>query len=116
LMGLLMMGAGILFLTFKLRWKENLYKRWWLQMLVWLTPAGFIAVEAGWIVTEVGRQPWIIYGIMKTSDAVTPMPGIQYPFYLITLIYFLLTFLVFWLLRRQIMEIHHNPQILVNHD
>ncbi|HEX7583841.1 MAG TPA: cytochrome ubiquinol oxidase subunit I [Prolixibacteraceae bacterium] len=109
-MGMLMMGAGVLFLIFKFRWKENLNKRWWLKLLVWLTPVGFIAVEAGWIVTEVGRQPWIIYGIMKTKDAVTPMPGVQYPFYLITLIYLALTFLVFILMRRQITAVHTNPQ------
>ena len=85
-------------------------------MLVWLTPVGFIAVEAGWIVTEVGRQPWIIYGIMKTKDAVTPMPGVQYPFYLITLVYLLLTFLVVWLMRRQILAVHSNTQNLITHD
>src|SRR5674476_593857 len=110
LMGLLMVSAGILYLFFRFKWKENLEKRWWLKTLVWITPVGFIAVEAGWIVTEVGRQPWIIYGIMKTSDAVTPMPGIQYPFYLITVIYLLLTFVVFWLMRRQIIAVHTNSQ------
>ena len=108
-MGLLMVGAGILYLLFRFKWKENLNKRWWLKTLVWLTPVGFVAVEAGWIVTEVGRQPWIIYGIMKTSEAVTPMPGVQYPFYLITVIYLLLTFVVFWLMRRQITALHTNP-------
>jgi len=77
---------------------------------------GFIAVEAGWIVTEVGRQPWIIYGIMKTREAVTPMPGIQYTFYLITIIYLLLTFVVFWLMRRQIIAIHTNTQNIIIHD
>ncbi len=115
-MGLLMAGAGLLYLLFIFKWKDNLGKRWWLKMLAWLTPAGFIAVEAGWIVTEVGRQPWIIYGIMKTSDAVTPMPGIQYPFYLITAIYLLLTFIVFWLMRRQITAIHTDPQNINIHD
>ena len=115
-MGLLMLGTGILFLIFRIKWKENLDKRWWLKLLVWLTPVGFIAVEAGWIVTEVGRQPWIIYGIMKTRDAVTPMPGIQYPFYLITVIYLLLSFFVFLLIRRQIMLIHSNPQNINIHD
>ncbi len=115
-MGMLMMGAGILFLIFKFKWKENLDKIWWLKLLVWLTPVGFIAVEAGWIVTEVGRQPWIIYGIMKTKDAVTPMPGVQYPFYLITLVYLLLTFLVVWLMRRQILAVHSNTQNLITHD
>ena len=115
-MGMLMMGAGILFLIFKFKWKENLDKTWWLKLLVWLTPVGFIAVEAGWIVTEVGQQPWVIYGIMKTKDAVTPMPGVQYPFYLITLIYLLLTFLVVWLMRRQILAVHSHAQNLITHD
>lgn len=115
-MGMLMMGTGILFLIFNFKWKENLNKRWWLKVLVWLTPVGFIAVEAGWIVTEVGRQPWIIYGIMKTKDAVTPMPGVQYPFFLITLIYLILTFLVFILMRRQITAVHTNPQNINSHD
>lgn len=115
-MGMLMMGTGILFLIFNFKWKENLNKRWWLKVLVWLTPVGFIAVEAGWIVTEVGRQPWIIYGIMKTKDAVTPMPGVQYPFFLITLIYLMLTFLVFILMRRQITAVHTNPQNINSHD
>jgi len=115
-MGMLMLGTGILFLAFMYKWKEKLDKRWWLKLLVWLTPTGFIAVEAGWIVTEVGRQPWIIYGIMKTRDAVTPMPGIQYSFYMITLIYILLTFLVFWLMRRQILAIHMNHQKNNPHD
>jgi cytochrome bd ubiquinol oxidase subunit I len=116
LMGLLMAGAGLLYLLFSFKWKDNLQKKWWLKLLAWLTPTGFIAVEAGWIVTEVGRQPWIIYGIMKTSEAVTPMPGIQYPFYLITTIYLMLTFIVIWLMRRQIMAIHTNPQNFINHD
>jgi cytochrome d ubiquinol oxidase subunit I len=115
-MGMLMMGTGILFLIFKFKWKENLDKRWWLKLLVWLTPVGFIAVEAGWIVTEVGRQPWIIYGIMKTKDAVTPMPGVQYPFYLITLIYLVLTFIVILLMRRQILAVHTNSQNINAHD
>ena len=43
-------------------------------------PMGFIAIEAGWMVTEVGRQPWIIYGVLRTADAVTPMPGLSCPF------------------------------------
>jgi cytochrome bd ubiquinol oxidase subunit I len=46
-----------------------------LAALAALTPAGFIATEAGWTVTEVGRQPWVIGGILRTADAVTPMPG-----------------------------------------
>ena len=105
-----------MYLLFSFKWKNNLQKRWWLKLLAWLTPAGFIAVEAGWVVTEVGRQPWIIYGIMKTSEAVTPMPGIQYPFYIITTIYLALTFIVFMLMRRQINAIHTFPKNIISHD
>ena len=65
-------------------------------------PLGFVAIEAGWIVTEVGRQPWIIYGIMHTADAVTPMPGLIVPFLTFTLLYALLAIMTVWLIRRQV--------------
>jgi cytochrome d ubiquinol oxidase subunit I len=39
------------------------------------SPLGLLAIEAGWTVTEVGRQPWIIQGVLRTAEAVTPMPG-----------------------------------------
>jgi cytochrome d ubiquinol oxidase subunit I len=115
-LGVVMMLTGILYLIFTFKWKDNLDKRWWHKLLFWLTPVGFIAVDAGWIVTEVGRQPWIIYEIMKTKDAVSPMPGLQFSLYTVTLIYLALSFIVFWLMRRQIMAIHENPQILHAHD
>jgi cytochrome bd ubiquinol oxidase subunit I len=67
-------------------------------------PMGFIAIEAGWTVTEVGRQPWIIYGVMRTADAVTPMPGLVYPFAVFTLLYCFLGVIVAWLLYRQIIR------------
>jgi len=67
-------------------------------------PMGFIAIEAGWTVTEVGRQPWIIYGVMRTADAVTPMPGLVYPFVVFTLLYCFLAVIVAWLLYRQIIR------------
>lgn len=100
--GLLLALAGLLFLLFSAWWKHIFSKRWWLIFLAFLTPLGFIAVEAGWTVTEVGRQPWIIYGIMKTKDAVSPMPGLQYSFYTISVVYLLLTGILVWLMRRQI--------------
>jgi len=58
-----------------------------LTALAVLTPAGFIATEAGWTVTEVGRQPWIISGVLRTADAVTPMPGLVAPLMVFTLLY-----------------------------
>jgi cytochrome bd ubiquinol oxidase subunit I len=59
-------------------------------------------LEAGWVVTEAGRQPWILYGILRTRDAVTPMPGIQYTFLLFSIVYLSLALFVTWLLYRQI--------------
>jgi cytochrome d ubiquinol oxidase subunit I len=67
-------------------------------------PLGFIAIEAGWFVTELGRQPWIIQGIMRTADAVTPMPGLIVPFLTITLLYFILAAIVILLLVGQVRE------------
>jgi cytochrome bd ubiquinol oxidase subunit I len=99
--GVLMMAlSAILFIS--IRRKSWLGKRWFLKLFVVATPLGFLAVEAGWTVTEVGRQPWIIYGIMRTADAVTPMPGIAYSFYLFLAIYLILTLVVVFLLYRQI--------------
>ncbi len=75
--------------------------RWFLRSLVVLGPLGFVAIEAGWTVTELGRQPWINYGVMKTSEAVTPMPGIAVPFFIFTGVYIFLAVAVIYLLRRQ---------------
>ena len=75
-----------------------------LLALAIIAPFGFIATEAGWFVTEVGRQPWIVFGVLRTSDAVTPMPGLVIPFLTITLLYCCLGVVVIWLLRRQIVK------------
>ncbi len=101
-LGMIMLAIGILYLI--CIWKKNnwLFKPWFLKLFIFATPLGFIALEAGWTVTEVGRQPWIIQDIMRTSEAVTPMPGIQYSFYLFTFIYFTLSIAVIVLLQRQI--------------
>jgi cytochrome d ubiquinol oxidase subunit I len=100
--GSAMMLLGLMY--FFALWKKRqwLNKKWFLKLFIWATPFGFIAVEAGWTVTEVGRQPWIIQGIMRTRDAVTPMPGIHYTFYLFTAVYFTLSVAVIFLLSRQI--------------
>ena len=100
--GSAMMLVGILY--FIAIWKKRswLTKNWFLKLFILSTPFGFIAVEAGWTVTEVGRQPWIIQGVMRTSEAVTPMPGIQYSFYLFTIVYLVLSIAVIFLLSRQI--------------
>lgn len=80
-------------------WLES---KWFLRTLVAAAPLGFIAIETGWTVTEVGRQPWIIQGVMRTSEAVTPMPGLVVPFITFTLLYVLLAIVTVWLLLRQV--------------
>jgi cytochrome d ubiquinol oxidase subunit I len=75
-----------------------------LRALALATPMGFIAIEAGWTVTEVGRQPWIIQGVLRTADAVTPMPGLIIPFLTFTALYILLGVIVVYMLRQHIVR------------
>ncbi len=82
-----------------------------LRAITVAAPFGFLAVEAGWVVTEVGRQPWIIWGVLRTRDAVTPMPGIIVPFVLFTLLYVALSAAVVWLLYRQIVRAPVGPAV-----
>ena len=58
-----------------------------LRALVIAAPLGFVATEAGWTVTEVGRQPWVVQGLLRTAEAVTPMPGLIVPMVLFALLY-----------------------------
>jgi cytochrome d ubiquinol oxidase subunit I len=103
-----MVGAGTLLMIVSLwfwirAWrlrKALLDSRRLLWALVICGPMGFIALEAGWVVTEVGRQPWVINGIMRTADAVTPAEGVQQVFYGFTVLYLLLAGTVIFLLRR----------------
>lgn len=73
---------------------------WYLRLLVVSAPLGVIAIEAGWTVTEVGRQPWIVQGVLRTADAVTPMPHLVVPFAAFTGLYVVLGVTVVVLLRR----------------
>jgi cytochrome d ubiquinol oxidase subunit I len=75
-----------------------------LRALAIVTPFGFIATEAGWTVTEVGRQPWVVQGLLQTSAAVTPMPGLVVPMTIFTLVYVLLGVVVVLLLRNLVRE------------
>jgi cytochrome bd ubiquinol oxidase subunit I len=62
--------SGVAALAALLLWRGLLFKqRWMLWVLLLVMPFPYIANEAGWVVAEVGRQPWIIYGLMRTADA-----------------------------------------------
>jgi len=72
--GMLMILTGAIALVLHLR--KRLFDTPWFQYwCMALTPSGFIAVLAGWFVTEIGRQPYIIYGVMRTAEAVSPVGG-----------------------------------------
>ena len=74
----LMVGLGLLMLLLGLasapwlRWRGRLYdQRLFLWFAVAMGPAGLVAILAGWVTTEMGRQPWVVYGVMRTKDAVS---------------------------------------------
>ena len=79
-------------------------QRWYLKLVAAAGPLGFIALEAGWTVTEVGRQPWIISGLMRVGDAVTPMPGLIISFTVTLVLYLFLAFTVLAALKALVYE------------
>ncbi|WP_309893990.1 cytochrome ubiquinol oxidase subunit I [Archangium sp.] len=90
--------------TLLLRWRLEAWPEDRRVLWGWLLcgPLGGVAMEAGWLVTEWGRQPWIIRGVMRTADAVTPVPNLAVPFWTFTLVYLFLGVMVTFLLVRQV--------------
>lgn len=102
----LMVGAGFLTILLPaafwlLFWRSGRHVplgRWLLWLAVLTGPLTLIAMEAGWMVTEIGRQPWIIYNVMLVRDAVTPAPGVVVSLVVFIAIYMLLAATLIWLL------------------
>jgi cytochrome d ubiquinol oxidase subunit I len=104
-------GSALLLLAFLFGWTWWRRRRipaspWFLRAVAVSGVAAIVALEAGWITTEVGRQPWIVYGIMRTRDAVSPAPGLFLGFYAVVAIYLGLTALTVIVLRR--LARHHD--------
>jgi cytochrome d ubiquinol oxidase subunit I len=76
--------------------------RWFLKCVVAAGPLGLVALETGWFVTELGRQPWIVRGFMRTADAVTPFSHMTARFWLFAIVYVFLGVTVVFLLWRQL--------------
>ncbi|MEO7040536.1 MAG: cytochrome ubiquinol oxidase subunit I [Candidatus Elarobacter sp.] len=74
--------------------------RWLLGAIALCGPLSVVALEAGWFVTEFGRQPWVARGLLRTTDAVTSAPGIELQFYGFSVVYVILGAMCWWLLRR----------------
>ena len=66
--------------------------RWLLRVLVAAGPAAIVAMETGWITTEVGRQPWIVHGLLRTEDAVTDAGYIWFTLAILVIVYAAMTF------------------------
>jgi cytochrome d ubiquinol oxidase subunit I len=96
--GLLALGAWAAIAWWRRR--ELPESRWFLRAGAVSGVAAVLALEAGWTVTEVGRQPWIVFGVMRTTDAVNPAPGLVWGFVLVTAVYAVLTVGTVYVLRR----------------
>lgn len=100
-------GAFAVVLFFKKQLFTHAWFQWWCMAL---TPAGFIAVLAGWITTEVGRQPYLVYGVLKTSDLVSPVAGDQVAISLA--LFVIVYFLVFGMATHYILRlIRRGPEV-----
>jgi cytochrome d ubiquinol oxidase subunit I len=99
------LGSALLLLALWFGWTWWRRRRiphtpWFLRAVAVSGVAAVVALEAGWVVTEVGRQPWTVYGILRTADAVSPAPGLYAGFYAVVAVYVALTALTVFVLRR----------------
>jgi cytochrome bd-type quinol oxidase subunit 1 len=91
-LGMLMLLTALLGLLLRVR--GRLYEtRWYQRFVLCMGPSGIVALLAGWITTEVGRQPWTVYGVLRTADSLSPISAQQAGVSL--LIFVLVYFLVF---------------------
>jgi cytochrome d ubiquinol oxidase subunit I len=100
-LGMALMGLSAWFWVAYWRGREKaIASRMLLRAIALCGPFGFLALEAGWVVTEAGRQPWIIHGVMRTSEAVTPAGGVPPVFFAFAGLYLVLGVTVSLLLAR----------------
>jgi cytochrome d ubiquinol oxidase subunit I len=106
----IMVGLGSLFvLLMIIGWflrNRLLEAPWYLKIMLYAIPLPYIAVQAGWAVTEVGRQPWIVYGVMKTAQAASPVAASQVGISLTAFIvvYGIIALFYLYLLRRTVLN------------
>ena len=114
----IMVGCGSLlsllaFVGGWLAWKKGPLTKQvlFVKALVLVSPLGFVALEAGWMVTELGRQPWIVYHLMRTSAAVTSTPHIVLSFAVMSIVYIILGVMVIWLLGKHVIAQPDRKQL-----
>ena len=96
--GLAALAAWFLFTWFRRRRLPE--TKWFYRALMLAGPGAVVALIAGWVTTEVGRQPWVVYGVMRTEQAVTGADGVLFGFGALMAVYAVLVVTVFWVLRR----------------
>ncbi|WP_433274794.1 cytochrome ubiquinol oxidase subunit I [Actinosynnema sp. CS-041913] len=96
--GLVALGAWLALTWWRRR--DLPRSRWFLRAAAVAGPAAVLAMEAGWVVTEVGRQPWIVYDVLLTRDAVNPQPGLVVGLLVVLGVYAVLTAATVYVLRR----------------
>jgi cytochrome d ubiquinol oxidase subunit I len=96
----IMFAAAVWFWWLRWRRREMPMGKWPLRALLCASPFGMIALESGWLVTEFGRQPWIVQGYMRVSEGATPSAGIGIVFFVFLLLYLALTIALLRLLLR----------------
>jgi cytochrome d ubiquinol oxidase subunit I len=100
-----MVGSASLLLLAAVWWavvalRKRAVSTWLLRVLALCGVLSVVAMEAGWFVTEFGRQPWIARGLLKTAQAVTPAPGVAVQMYVFSVVYVVLAATCWWLLLR----------------
>ena len=98
--GTFLAALGSFFVFVWLRKRRLPQSKWFFRALLAAGPLSVVALIAGWITTEVGRQPWIVYQFMRTEDAVTSADNLELAYAALIAVYILLFGSVIWLLRR----------------
>jgi cytochrome d ubiquinol oxidase subunit I len=91
---------AVVFLYLRVRRRALPASPWFYRAVALSGPAAVIALIAGWVTTEVGRQPWVVYGVMRTEEAVTGATGIPVGYGVLALLYLGVAVALVWLLRR----------------
>jgi cytochrome d ubiquinol oxidase subunit I len=109
--GLAMLGTGLWSLIARMR--RKLYDWPWLhRAALVMGPSGFVAVIAGWVTTEVGRQPWVIYGLLRTADARSPVaaPAVATSLVAFVVVYFVVFGIGTWYILRLMAQAPHSQE------
>jgi cytochrome d ubiquinol oxidase subunit I len=98
--GTLLALLGLVYVVVRVRRRDLPESRWFYRAVVAAGPLSVVALISGWVVTEVGRQPWVVYGVMRTSQAVTGASGIPVGYGTLVAVYIGVAAAVAWILRR----------------